>query len=194
MKTIRLAIVGSHGVGKSILSERLAQELGLPLIEEQARLIAKELGYTPSTMPEKLLFTFQEQSLLSHFTLEQRHHDKGFIADRSVVDYSAYANSISDVLKDKYHSQRLQLDDCEEYCVEQRVKWYTHIIFVPIMFGLESDGERHVSLEYQRSIENYFREQGLSKLTHGTNTNVMIMDVDGIELRVDKTLRWLGVK
>lgn len=189
---IRLAVVGSHGVGKSALCRVLAEELGLPLIHEQVRLVARDMGYTPSTIPEDLIFQFQAQSLIQHAELEEDYHDLGFVADRSVVDYRAYLNSIPTSIKEKYSFEYRVTKRVEEHRIPSRVPYYTHIVFIPIMFELENDGERHIDLQYQLNIEDFFRMEGLRTLTRGTSANLLMIDVDGLEKRKEKVLRWLG--
>ncbi|HHW42532.1 MAG TPA: AAA family ATPase [Desulfotomaculum sp.] len=54
---MRIAITGTHGTGKTTLATELARKLGLPLITEQARRVAVNIGAAgetwPSTYPQK---------------------------------------------------------------------------------------------------------------------------------------------
>lgn len=41
---LKIGLTGAQGTGKTTLSKALARELGLPLIDEQARIAIKEFG------------------------------------------------------------------------------------------------------------------------------------------------------
>jgi len=89
---LRIAITGAHGAGKTTLARALSEKLGLPLISEQARLAAGEMGITTCEEllrnPE-LAREFQER-VLDRQIRAQLAHPEGFISDRCTLDCIAY--------------------------------------------------------------------------------------------------------
>ncbi len=89
---MKIAITGTHGTGKTTLARALAAKTGLPLIVEQARVVAAEMGLTNCNQllnsPERAK-AFQER-VLERQIAEQIKHPEGFIADRSTLDAIAY--------------------------------------------------------------------------------------------------------
>ncbi|RJX17219.1 MAG: hypothetical protein C4575_13685 [Desulforudis sp.] len=92
MHVLRIAITGTHGNGKTTLARALSAKTGLPLIAEQARIVATEMGLTDCSRllrdPE-LARTFQERVLEGQIAAQVK-HPEGFIADRSTLDAIAY--------------------------------------------------------------------------------------------------------
>lgn len=89
---MRIAITGTHGTGKTTLAQTLSARTGLPLIAEQARLVAAEMGLTdcgPLLRSPELAKAFQWK-ILEYQIAEQIMHPKGFVADRSTLDSIAY--------------------------------------------------------------------------------------------------------
>jgi len=43
---LKIAVTGTHGTGKTSLAEALSNHTGLPLITEQARIVAAEMDLT----------------------------------------------------------------------------------------------------------------------------------------------------
>jgi len=143
---MRIAIIGAHGTGKTTLARSLAQELDLPLIPEAARYIAHDMGYTPATIPDELVVEYQRE-ILAEQIFREAAGDR-WVSDRSVVDNMAYlvaqverlnipVSTVLDYHRDAY----------------QRLAHYDALIFIPIMFELELDGERHADVEFQDEIE-----------------------------------------
>ncbi|MEW6771820.1 MAG: ATP-binding protein [Bacillota bacterium] len=91
---MRIAITGAHGTGKTTLARALSKELGLPLISEQARLVAKEMEINSCEdllrNPE-LAREFQER-VLEEQIRAQLAHPQGFVSDRCTLDCIAYWN------------------------------------------------------------------------------------------------------
>ncbi|HHV62354.1 MAG TPA: ATP-binding protein [Firmicutes bacterium] len=87
---MRIGICGAESTGKSTLARALSTRLGLELISEQARYVAKELGITDLNegYPRELLEEFQWRCLEAQIGVESRHED--FISDRTVIDNLSY--------------------------------------------------------------------------------------------------------
>lgn len=89
---LRIAITGTHGTGKTTLAQTLSIRTGLPLIAEQARLVAAEMGLMKCNQllrNPRLAKTFQWE-ILERQIAEQMKYPSGFIADRSALDSIAY--------------------------------------------------------------------------------------------------------
>lgn len=86
--TVRVALSGSAGTGKSTLGRRLAAALGVPFIEEGMRerlergLNLHSLGM--DDLRELLVELWEEQAE------RQRAAARGFVADRSAADFAAF--------------------------------------------------------------------------------------------------------
>jgi len=90
---MRIGICGAQGTGKRMLARSLAQKLGLPLIEETARLTAHEMGipseYALGRLPKDELIDFQRRCLSNQIHSESLHQG-GFVSARTVIDSAAY--------------------------------------------------------------------------------------------------------
>lgn len=89
---MRIAITGAHGTGKTTLAQALSEKLGLPLIAEQARLVAKRMGVKNCEellRNPKLAREFQER-VLEEQIRAQLAHPEGFVSDRCTLDCIAY--------------------------------------------------------------------------------------------------------
>lgn len=91
---MRIAITGAHGTGKTTLARALSKELGLPLISEQARLVAAEMAVRTCEelfQDPNLAREFQERVLEEQINA-QLAHPEGFVSDRCTLDCIAYWN------------------------------------------------------------------------------------------------------
>jgi nicotinamide riboside kinase len=91
---LRIAITGAHGTGKTTLARALSEKLGLPLIAEQARLVAAEMGVKNCEdllRNPRLAREFQER-VLEEQIRAQLAHPGGFVSDRCTLDCIAYWN------------------------------------------------------------------------------------------------------
>jgi predicted ATPase len=137
---MRIAISGSHGVGKTTLAEKLNATLKFNFISEVARKVAAEMGYATTddimaaTQEEKRIFqqrVFYDQ-LLAEMTRSV--DNQGFISDRSIFDVLAYMQLYQ--LPPDFIKQFL--DYATRYSVS-----YDRIIYCPIPAGdIFSDGFR----------------------------------------------------
>ncbi|MDD3653701.1 MAG: ATP-binding protein [Desulfotomaculaceae bacterium] len=147
---MKIGISGAQGTGKTTLARALSEELDLPLVEEQARLLtAREYGYkTPRELHEQteLGQQFQWRCL----ELQMAAEDKlpgGFISDRTVIDNAVYWM--------KWHSREAKSEDNMRYyrTVENRARDYDFIIYVPPEISLVANGFRNPDRAYQEEID-----------------------------------------
>lgn len=148
----RIAVCGSHGVGKSSLAKQLSKSLLLPRIDEVGRSIAKGWFKNSdeirnSTVVSKILFQ------LNYFykQIAEEEHYLEFVSDRAVFDVVAY--SIYYQLPEKI------VNMLTEDAVEHSEK-YDLIIYCPIPDDgeLTADGFRFTDKESQVEIDRILQE------------------------------------
>ncbi|MCK5833759.1 ATP-binding protein [bacterium] len=85
---MKIALIGASSTGKSTLATKLARELKLPLIREQARVVLAELGRTLQEIRARNedILQFQNRVLEYQIASELECADSGFVSDRSVFD------------------------------------------------------------------------------------------------------------
>lgn len=89
---MRIALTGAHGAGKTLTAIQLAQAIDLPMIMEQARVVASEMGIESCEQLLKdrsLACAFQKKVLDSQIK-EQLTYRQGFVSDRCTLDCIAY--------------------------------------------------------------------------------------------------------
>lgn len=141
----RIAIVGSFSTGKTTLAEAAAGPLNLSLLPEVAREVAAEgfkLDKDATPEVETLIF-------LRQYRNEMRH--ESFIADRSLLDVMAYAGWVLD-----HQDRRREFalwDACVEIAEHRLRSQYSHVVYLPIEFGIVPDGLRPMDPEFQQDID-----------------------------------------
>ena len=148
--TLRIALSGSAGTGKTTLGRRLADELGLPFIEEgmrrrlEAGLRLHEFG--PGDY----------EDLICDLWAEQREQERalaatGFVADRSVYDFAAFWLHYG-FMADRERTERTLPALLEEG------RHYDRVLLLPWgVIPLEHDGvrstDRWTQLRFQSIVE-----------------------------------------
>jgi nicotinamide riboside kinase len=150
---MRIGITGSQGTGKSTLAVALARVLGLSLITEQARTVAKDLGIVnlrDLKDNHELGRAFQEGCLEYQIAAEKAHF-QGFVSDRTTIDNAVYWL--------KHHAHRWDSETSNSYYEQAlgNVKNYDLIVYVPPEILPVDDGFRSTNREYQLEIDTYIR-------------------------------------
>ena len=174
----RIAIVGSFSTGKTTLAEAAAQKLDLPLLPEVAREIV-ELGFKldkdATVETETLIF-------LRQFHNEMTHPE--FVGDRSLIDVMAYA---SWVLEHQDRRKEFAMwDTCVEIAKHHLRSQYSHVVYLPIEFGIVPDGLRPMDPDFQADIDK--RMLGLLE-TNAINYDTL---TGSVEERMDALLSLVG--
>lgn len=148
---LKIGITGTHGGGKTTLTDLLAKELHLiPINQSRPGAAARKMGYSkPSEVPLEHMGLFQwtglieqiaqerEAVALCHMSLLRNKPGKrGFVTDRTTLDFLAYA--------------LLQMDDEDGSYVGvalNHLKSYDIILLVPPNPSIapEENGARHTS-------------------------------------------------
>lgn len=145
---MRIAITGSHGVGKTTLAQMLAKELGLPMISEVAREVAYAHGFetTEQIKNASMMRRIMYQLNVFYGQLKaEEDHWKGYVSDRSVFDsiaYSIYYDLPSGLV---------------EYLTRDAVthsKHYDLIIYCPIVDKPQEDGFRLTDTDSQVYVDS----------------------------------------
>ena len=144
---MKIAICGSHGVGKTTLAEALSKKLKLPLIKETAREVyalglplLSMVGY-PSVRAQLAVFGLQ---------LLREQQCSEFVSDRSILDGLAYFRVSYDEDDDIAHRYWTML---VEFGREYAKHNYDLLVYVPIEFELVPDGFRNLDGKLQSCID-----------------------------------------
>ena len=141
MAKLKIAFVGTHGVGKTTLCYELAawmkrREARVDMVREVAR---------RCPLPINRETTLDAQSWILHSQIAEEiqlaNEQDVVICDRSVVDNYAYL------------VHRVEPPAALDDLVAQWIRTYTHLFKVPIVTPLNFDGVRDMSREFQEAID-----------------------------------------
>lgn len=146
---MRIALVGSHGTGKTTLLKAIEASGKFPrhkMITEVSRSLIEAIGFNPlvgeSTYEQKRDF---EWKIFEKQVGEENESPK-FVSDRSIFDILAYASTLMDTIDFAHFHTTVHQLRYERHP-------YDFLIFVPIEFPMEKDGIRPEDEEYRHEIE-----------------------------------------
>jgi len=183
---MRIAISGSHGIGKTTLACALAEKLNLPLLNEAARDIGGRAPYNFKSSrdilaaPKEVIKDFQMDVLNEQLKRQLRFQHRGFIADRSILDSIAYLNYYV-YMSPKY---KVYVQVITELVLHYTGDHYDFLVYCPIpntQKEVPNDGYRLVDMESQQKVDEIIQE-----LMHRVTCPV-------IELPPSERDRWLDM-
>lgn len=139
---MRIAIIGSHGTGKTTLAKWLTHELKMNLIPDVVP-EALRLGFTinESSSVESQLWILTTQLELERNTKES------WVSEKALWDNYIYGSLM---IKD------LEAVHTIKKVVERNVN-YDFVFYLPIEFPIFDDGKRSMSIEFQKKIDSMYR-------------------------------------
>lgn len=191
----RIAMLGAHGTGKTTLAELLGARLDLVNIPEQAREVATEMGYTPATIPVNRFCEYQAKALERHYALECI-HERGFVADQCVFSYGLYFDNPPDA-RLRETSEYRDVQSLYRYLIKQRAVTYSAIVYVPKMFELVQDGERHGETTFQAKVQSDIETKVIPlihRISKAAEREIPLCTLTSNtpSARVDEVLKWVS--
>jgi nicotinamide riboside kinase len=140
---MKIAIAGSHGVGKTTFARQLARRLGYRYIPDIVRKEAPKKGLVinEKTPPEVQFYFVATQWLLEAKTPES------WIADKSLLDYLVYGEI---VVKEKVFRRAIRE-------LVKRNADYDLVFYLPIEFAMKQDGLRSNDEEFRRAVDMRYK-------------------------------------
>lgn len=189
----KIAIVGSHGTGKSTLLSDLTtlSELSqYKFITESARNILARSNLKLEGLTKDNAFHFEFECIAYQAIEEGSAKNDMFISDRCFFDVEVYSKSMLD---NKLITEN-QLETINDLCITFKKDQYDLILFVPIEFSMseqDSVDNRNESEEYRKHIEQQLYYNLLQyKLEHQRNLEIIFVK-GSREERVEKVIKIL---
>lgn len=178
---MRVGITGAHGVGKTTLAGKLARELNIPLIKEQARAVASLLGLENcEQLTKDKAMAAKFQIFILYQQIRRENELKSFVSDGTFLDFLAYWTYYG---LDEYDSFSGTIYRKE--CLS-RLPGYDFIVYVSPEIPLKPDGFRLFSRESRNDLDRIIR-----LLLEKVNLPVLMVSGDAEE-RVRQVLGFIG--
>ena len=174
---LRVALIGSHGTGKTSIVNKIAEITNLILIDE----IARKYNMNTSDMGEYKIY--QRKILTKQIKTENEHilSCGNFISDRSTIDNMAYY-----LLKCK---DVTTFEERQRYCeiAIGNIEKYSHLFYVPIEFTLRDDKFRFLDKKFQHQVD----EEILAIISHfKLNVHFISGSLDQRVSKILEVIKW----
>jgi nicotinamide riboside kinase len=150
MHTVRVAITGAHGVGKSTLAGELAGALGLPELQTPGRTLAAR----GLPVNEAATVTSQMVAWLLQFRLERE--QSAWVASRSLIDVWSYTVQAG-ARRTLGVVEAAMLDELERAMPAALGGAYDALIYVPPLIALKADDVRPAGEAFQKATDDAIR-------------------------------------
>ena len=190
---MKIAVSGSHSVGKTTLVEWISNFYGLPAIGEQARrLLYTKYSFSDIEKDLELFKQFQSEIIADQMAIENE-YESSFVVDRPFVDSLAYVEER--LCKDRDNDiSYLEKYRFKVFSLHKRNHYDLIIHLSPSKDIIMDDGNRNVNWIYvqmiDRLIDYYFH------VIYGSNYSKYVLRVfsDNFEertLSVQNRIGWM---
>jgi predicted ATPase len=174
-RTMRIALCGASGTGKTTLAKWLSEQYGFKLNPVGSRSVSKAMGFDKSYDVDKAgkRTEFQRRLLIEKTTWE-RDHDS-FVTDRTTLDNLAYTtmHAASDVDSETLNQ------------VLKGMRRYTHVIYCPseVFLNVAGDPNRVSDMTYHTLYDALLFGLLLKYMDEHTTVHWLELKVEGKEER-----------
>ncbi len=139
---MRIAICGAHGVGKTTISRILADEFNLEVLPDVAVIAYQKWFIINEETP------IETQIWMTAKQLEYEKFTEKFVADKCIFDYHVYAVALG--MHDHVNSITKM--------IALKNQSYNHVFYIHPEFPIEDDGVRSTNIEFQKSVDDYYKQ------------------------------------
>ena len=152
----------------------------MPIIKEASRVIKSKFKFNTFdelVSDKEMLGAFQLDILRTQINKENKLLN--FISDRTTLDnFVYYEYNTTDCIEIKNTYKTLALN--------HYINAYDYVVYVPIMFEIEDDGERNTDIKYQKDIDDYIKKY------LDLNKNILTLQSLDIDNRVKEVMEFIN--